>query len=51
MTKFELELKGTKEEVNSSIALFVNSNYTVKWEKRRVGNTTRKVLVVSKEEE
>ena len=29
MTRHELELKGTKEELNGAIALFVNSGYEV----------------------
>lgn len=44
--RHELELKGTKEEINSAIALFVNSGYTVKWDTRKVGNAKRKVLVI-----
>lgn len=46
--KHELELKGTKEELNSAIALFVNSGYQVHWEARKSGNVKRKVLVVTK---
>lgn len=44
--KHELELKGTKEELNSAIALFVNSGYEVHWETRKSGNVKRKVLVI-----
>lgn len=46
MAKFEFEPKGTREEINNAIALFVNSGCEVKWGKRKVGNTTRKVLVI-----
>lgn len=44
--KSEFELKGTKDEINIVIALFVNSNYKVYWETKKVGNVKRKVLVV-----
>lgn len=46
MTRHELELKGTKEELNGAIALFVNSGYEVHWETRKSGNVKRKVLVI-----
>lgn len=51
MQRHELELKGTKQEIDGAIALLVNSGYTVRWDKSRVGNATRKVLVASKGEE
>lgn len=46
MTRHEFELKGKTEELNSAIALFVNSGYEVHWETRKSGNVKRKVLVI-----
>ena len=44
--KFEFEPKGTREEINNAIALFVNSKCEVKWGKRKEGKVTRNVLVI-----
>ncbi len=46
MARREFELKGKTEELNNLIAVFVNSNYQVHWETRKVGNVKRKVLVI-----
>lgn len=46
MVRHEFELKGKQEAIDSAIALFVNSNYQVHWETRKVGNVKRKVLVI-----
>lgn len=46
MTRHEFELKGKQEAIDSAIALFVNSNYQVHWETKKVGNVKRKVLVI-----
>lgn len=48
MKEVEFELKGLKEEVNTIIAVLVNSGYTVYWKIRKEGNTKKKVFVVSK---
>lgn len=51
--KHYFELKGVKDEINNTIALFVNSGYMVYWKTVKTGNTKRKVLVIDdgKEEE
>lgn len=44
--RHEFELKGKTEALDTVISVFVNSNYQVHWETRKIGNVKRKVLVI-----